>query len=58
MKKCNTLWGAYLLLKVHICDAEIAYLDDIANLEILPCGLHFSIIKDVEPVFVVIAILT
>ena len=49
-----TLWGAYLLSKVHICDANIAYLDDIANLEILPYGLHFSevmsftkIIKDV-----------
>ena len=27
---------------VHICDAKIAYLDDIANLEILPYGLHFS----------------
>ena len=40
--------------KVHICDAKIAYMDDIANLEILPYGLHFSevmsftkIIKDV-----------
>ena len=37
-----TLWGAYLFSKVHICDAKIAYLDDIANLEILPYGLHFS----------------
>ena len=37
-----TLWGAYLLSRVHICDAEIAFLDDIANLEILPYGLHFS----------------
>ena len=37
----NTL-GAYLFSKVHICDAKIAYLDDIANLEILPNGLHFS----------------
>ena len=36
-----TLWGAYLFSKVHICDAKIAYLDDIANLEILPYGLHF-----------------
>ena len=27
---------------VYIYDAEIAYLDDIANLEILPYGLHFS----------------
>ena len=37
-----TLWGAYLFSKVHICDAKIAYLDDIASLEILPYGLHFS----------------
>ena len=36
-----TLWGAYLFSKVHICDAKIAYLDGIANLEILPYGLHF-----------------
>ena len=50
-----TLWGAYLFSEVHICDAKIAYLDDIANLEILPYGLHFSevmsftkIIKDVD----------
>ena len=44
MKKVTyvTLWGAYLFSKVHICDAKIAYLDDIANLEILPYGLHFS----------------
>ena len=28
--------------KVHIRDAKIAYLDDIANLEILSYGLHFS----------------
>ena len=57
MKKvtCITLWGAYLFSKVHICDAKIVYLDDIANLEILPYGLHFSevmsftkIIKDVD----------
>ena len=57
MKKITyvTLWGAYLFSKVHIYDAEIAYLDDIANLEILPYGLHFSevmsftkIIKDVD----------
>ena len=59
MKKSNiiTLWGAYLFSKVHIhiCDAKIAYLDDLANLEILPYGLHFSevmsfakIIKDVD----------
>ena len=50
-----TLWGAYLFSKVHIYDAKIAYLDDIANLEILPYGLHFSdimsftkIIRDVD----------
>ena len=57
MKKVTyiTLWGAYLFETVHICDAKIAYLDDIANLEILPYGLHFSVvmsftktIKDVE----------
>ena len=28
--------------KFYICDAKIAYLDDIANLEILPYGLHFA----------------
>ena len=38
-----TLWGAYLFSKVHICDAKkIAYLDDIANLEILPYGCTFQ----------------
>ena len=37
-----TLWGAYLFSKVHICDAKIGYLDNIANLKILPYGLHFS----------------
>ena len=45
MKKNVTyvaLWGAYLFSKVHIWDAKIAYLDDIASLEILPYGLHFS----------------
>ena len=44
MKKCNmrNTLGAYLFSKVHICDAKIAYLDDIASLEILPYGLHFS----------------
>ena len=44
MKKVTyvTLWVAYLFLKVLIGDAKIAYLDDIANLEILPYGLHFS----------------
>ena len=35
-------FGAYLFSKVHNCNVEIAYLDDIANLEILPYGLHFS----------------
>ena len=57
MKKVTyvTLWGAYLFSKVHICVAKIAYLDDIANLEILPYSLHFlevisynKIIKDVD----------
>ena len=57
MKKVTnvTLLGVYLFSKVHICDAKIAYLDDIANLEILPYGLHFSevmsftkIIRDVD----------
>ena len=50
----NTLWCIFVS-KVHICGAKIAYLDDIANLEILPYGLHFSevmsftkIIKDVD----------
>ena len=49
------LWGAYLFSKVHICDAKIAYLEDMANLEILTYGLHFlevmsfaKIIKDVD----------
>ena len=50
-----TLGYAYLFSKVHICDAKIDYLDDIANLEILLHGLHFSevmsftnFIKDVD----------
>ena len=50
-----TLWGAYLFSKVHTCEVKIAFLDDIANLKILPYGLHFSdvmpftkIIKDVH----------
>ena len=50
-----TLWRAYLFSNVHICYAKIAYLDDIANLEILSDGLHFSevmsftkTIKDVD----------
>ena len=44
MKKVTyvTLWGAYLFTKVHICVAKMAYLDDKANLEILPYVLHFS----------------
>ena len=53
-----THWGAYLFSKVHICDAKLAYLDDIANLEIFPYGLHFSkdisftkIIKDVDGLY-------
>ena len=57
MKKCNiyNTLGSYLFSRVHICDAKIAYLDDIANLEIISYGLHFSevmsftkIIKDVD----------
>ena len=57
MNKCNihNTLGSYLFSMVHICDAKIAYLDDIANLEIIPYGLHFSevmsftkIIKDVD----------
>ena len=28
-----TLWGAYMFSKGNICDAKIAYIDDIANLE-------------------------
>ena len=57
MKKSNihNTLGAYLFSNVHICDAKKACLDDIANLEILPYGLHFSevmsftkIIKDVD----------
>ena len=37
-----TLWGAYLFSKVHICDVKMAYLDELASLEILPYGLHLS----------------
>ena len=57
MKKVTyvTLWDAYLFSKAHICEAKIAYLDDRANLEILPYGLQFSevmsftkILKDVD----------
>ena len=44
MKKCNIRYtlDAYSFSKVHICDAKIAYLADIANLEIFLYGLHFS----------------
>ena len=44
MKKVTyvTFWGAYLFFRVSICDVKKAYLDNIANLEILPYGLHFS----------------
>ena len=57
MKECNihNTLGSYLFSRVHICDAKLAYLDDKANLEIIPYGLHFSevmpftkIIKDVD----------
>ena len=57
MKKCNirSTLGAYLFSKVHICDVKIANLGNIANLEILPYGSHFSevmaftkLIKDVD----------
>ena len=57
MKKSNipNTLGCIFFSKVHICDAKIAYLDDLANFEILPNGLHFSevmsfpkIIKDVD----------
>ena len=50
-----TLWGACMFSEVQICDTKIAFVDDIANLEIQPYGLHFSgvmsiakIIKDVD----------
>ena len=50
----NTL-VCIVVSNIHICDAKIAYLDDIANLEILPYGLQLSevmsftkIIKDVD----------
>ena len=53
MKKVTyvTLWGAYLFSKVHICDTKIAYLDDIANLEILPYGLYFSEVMSFTEIF-------
>ena len=59
MKKSNIhniLWCIFVF-KGPYCDAKLAYryLDDIANLEILPHGLHFlevmsftKIIKDVD----------
>ena len=45
-----TLRAAYLFSKVHICDAKIAHLDDIADLEILPYGLHFSEVKSIAKI--------
>ena len=59
MKKINihNTLGCIFVFKGPYCDAKLAYryLDDIANLEILPYGLHFSevmsftkIIKDVD----------
>ena len=46
MKKSNirNTLGADLFSKVHICDAKIAYLDDIANLIIylMVCTFHKS----------------
>ena len=58
----NTL-GCIFVSKVHICNAKIAYLDDITNLEILPYGFHFSevmsftkIIKDVGGQYILLAV--
>ena len=57
MKKYNILntWGCIFVFKGPYLWCKIAYLDDIANLEILSYGLHFSevmsftkIIKDVD----------
>ena len=55
MKKSNIHNTLGCIFVFKICDAKIAYLDDIATLEILPYGLHFSevmsftkIIKDVD----------
>ena len=49
-----TLW-VHICFQRYFCDAKIAYLDDVANFEILPYGLHISevmsftkIIKDVD----------
>ena len=33
--------GMHICFQRSICDAKIAYLDDIADLKILPYGLHF-----------------
>ena len=57
MKKSNirNTLGWIFVLKSPYLWCKIAYLDDIANLEILPYGLHFSdvmsftkTIKDVD----------
>ena len=57
MKKSNirNTLGCIFVFKGPFCVAKMAYLDDKANLEILPYGLHFSevmsftkIIKDVD----------
>ena len=40
MKKYNI--RSIFVSKLHICDANIVYLDDIANLEIIPYDLHYS----------------
>ena len=40
MKKYNI--RSIFVSKVHICDANMVYLDDIANLEIIPYGLYYS----------------
>ena len=37
-----TLWDALFVFKGSYLWCKIAYFDDIANLEILPYGLHFS----------------
>ena len=44
--------GAYLFSKVHNCNVEIAYLDDIANLEIIPYSLHFSEVMSVTKIII------
>ena len=48
MKKCNirhTL-GAYLFSKIHICDAKIAYLDDIDNVYVASSNGTLPIISN------------